>query len=214
MNYYDKYGKITLSKGTILYHWSNQSITNLTNNLFLCLDNSFWRDKNKIMNKYELLNDIDLILTIHNDNITNKQLYSSNKNKRQDYELLTTIYNDIIEPNSYSRDSDVMLKTNKTNFPIFCDKLNMNGYKGLFNYIDGDKGQFEIVIFNPTNYLKLIETKKYNDVKLHKLRDCKRFMLSKKIKYTYLNEYNYEDINKREHYHYPSIFYYIYKKTI
>jgi len=214
MNYYDKYGKITLSKGTTLYHWSDQPITNLTNNyLFLCLDNSFWSwcNENKIMNKYKLLNDIDLILTIHNDNITNKQLYSSNK-KRQDYELLTTIYNDIIEQNYYNKDDDVTLKTNKTNFRNFCNKLNMNGYEGLFNYIDSDKGQFEIVIFNPTDYLELIETKKYDDVKLHKLRDCKRFMLNKKIKYTYLNKYNYENINKQVNY-YPSIFYYIYKKT-
>jgi hypothetical protein len=213
MNYYDKYGKITLSKGTILYHWSKQIITNLTDNLFLCLDNSFWCDKNKIMHKYILLNDIDLILTIHNDKITNKQLYSSNKNKSQDYELLTTIYNDIIIPNSYCRNCDVMLKTNKIKFTNFCNKLNMNGYEGLFNYIDGDKGQFEIVIFNPINYLKLIEAKIYDNVKVHKLTDCKRIMLSKKIKYTYLNKYNYEDINRREHNHYPSIFYYIYKKT-
>ena len=212
MNYYDKYGKITLSKGTILYHWSNQNITNLTDNLFLCLDNSFWSDTNKIIHKYRVLNDINLILTIHNDNITSKKSYSS-KNKRRDYELLTTIYNDMIKPNSYSRHDDVMLKTNRTDFPNFCVKLSMNGYEGLFNYIDMEKGYFEIVVFNPTKYLKLIETKKYNDIKLHKLRDCKRFMLSKKIKYTYLNTYNYEDINKREHNHYPSIFYYIYKKT-
>ena len=40
---------------------------------------------------------------------------------------------------------------------------------------------FEIVIFNPDDYLKLIETKNYDDVKLHKICDCKRFMLSKKI---------------------------------
>lgn len=96
MNYYDKYGKITLSKETILYHWSN---------------------KNKILHKYKLVNDINLILTIKNDNITNKQLYS-NKNNRQDYELLTSIYNEIVVPNSYGRCGEVCLKMNKTNFPI------------------------------------------------------------------------------------------------
>jgi hypothetical protein len=212
MNYYDKYGKITLSKGTILYHWSNENINYLSDNLFLCLDNSFWSDKNKILHKYKLSKDINLILTIKNDNITNKQLYN-NKNKKQDYELLTSIYNEIVVQNSYSRHGDVSLKMNKKNFPIFCDKLNVNSYEGLFNYIDGDKGQFEIVIFNPNIYLNLIDTKVYHIVKLHKLRDCKRFMLSKKIKYIFPHKYNYEDISKREHNHYPSIFYYIYKKT-
>lgn len=212
MNYYDKYGKITLSKGTILYHWSNKNINCLSDNLFLCLDNSFWSDKNKILHKYKLVNDINLILTIKNDNITNKQSYS-NKNNKQDYELLTSIYNEIVVPNSYDRYGDVSLKMNKTNFPIFCDKLSVNNYEGLFNYIDGDRGQFEIVIFNPSSYLNLIETKIYHNVKLHKLRDCKRFMLSKKVKYTYPYMYSYEDINKRQHNHYPSIFYYIYKKT-
>jgi hypothetical protein len=61
--------------------------------------------------------------------------------------------------------------------------------------------------------LNLIDTKFYHNVKLHKLKDYKRFMLSKKVKYTYPHKYNYEDINKCEHNHYPSIFYYIYKKT-
>jgi hypothetical protein len=213
MNYYEKYGKITLSKGTILYHWSNETITNLTDNLFLCLDNSLWSDKNKVMHKYKLIKDINLILTIQNDNIINKKLYSSNKNKKQDYELLTNIYNDILTPNSYSRGGDVSLKTNKTKFLNFCDKLTINGYEGLFNYIDGDEGQFEIVIFEPNKYLRLIENKNYENVKLHKLNDCKRIMLSRKINYIYPYDYDYEDINKREHHHYPSIFYYIYKKT-
>lgn len=212
MNYYDKYGKITLSKETILYHWSNEIINCLADNLFLCLDNSLWSNKNKILHKYKLVKDINLILTIKNDNIPNKKSYS-NKNKREDGELLTSIYNEIIDPNSYSRDGDVSLKMNKTNFPIFCDKLNTNNFEGLFNYIDGDKGHFEIVIFKPNNYLILIETKIYNNVKFHKLRDCKRFMLNKKINYTYPYDYDYKDINKRQHNNYPSIFYYIYKKT-
>ena len=101
---------------------------------------------------------------------------------------------------------------NKINFSKFCNILSINNYKGLFNYIDGDKGQFEIVIFEPNDYLTQIETKNYNDVKLHNLRDCKRFMLSKKVNYTYPHDYNY--INKRENNYYPSIFYYIYKKQI
>jgi len=212
MNYYDKYGRITLSKGAILYHWSNQIISNLSDNLFLCLDNSFWSDNNKKIYKYKLIKDIDLILTIHNDNITNKQSYSLNK-KNKDYELLTTIYNETIKPNTYNRDGDVSLKTNKIKFPIFCDKLYTNGYEGLFNYIDGDKGQFEVVIFKPNKYLNLIETKNYENVKLHKLTDCKRIMISKKINYIYPHNYYYENVNKWEHHYYPSIFYYIYKKT-
>ena len=213
MNYYEKYGKITLLKGTILYHWSNQHVFDLSNNLFLCLDNSFWSNKNKILHKYKVTKNVELILTIQNDNIINRQYYSHNK-KIQDYELLTIMYNEIINSNLYGRDDDVNLKINKTNFSIFCDKLSMNNYEGLFNYIDSDKGLFEIVIFNPDDYLKLIETKNYDDVKLHKICDCKRFMLSKKINYKYPYIYNYENIDKRKKFNYhPSIFYYIYKKN-
>jgi len=211
MDYYDKYGKVILSKGTILYHWSYQLLTDLSDNLFLCLDNSFWNDTNKIMHKYKLKKNIELILTIQNDNIINKQSYS-NKNKRQDYEILTTIYNNIINPNSYGRDSDVMLKTNKKHFSKFCNKLNQDSYKGLFNYIDGEKGQFEIVIFKPSDYLELIETNNYDNVEPHNLKDSKRIMLSKKINYIYQHNFNYEDIGKIEDDEYPSIFYYIYKK--
>lgn len=213
MNYYDRCGKVTLSKGTILYHWSNQSITNLSNNLFLCLDNSLWSFKNKILHKYKLTKSIELILTIQNDNILKKQLYTHNK-KRNDSELLTQIYNEIIQPNSYSKDADVYLKMDKSNFSIFCDELKNNNYEGLFNYIDSDAGQFEIVIFEPNNYLRLIKTMNYEDVKLHEIRDCKRLMLSKKVNYTYPHYYNYENINKRDFNCYPSIFYYIYKKQI
>jgi hypothetical protein len=207
----DEYGKVFLSKGTILYHWSYQLLTDLSDNLFLCLDNSFWNDTNKIMHKYKLKKDIELILTIQNDNIINKQSYS-NKNKRQDYEILTTIYNNIINPNSYSRDGDVMLKTNKKKFSKFCNKLGEHNYKGLFNYIDGEKGQFEIVIFKPSDYLELIETNNYDNIELHNLKDSKRIMLNKKINYIYSYNFNYEDIDKIEDDEYPSIFYYIYKK--
>jgi hypothetical protein len=159
------------------------------------------------MYKYKVVKDINVILTIQNDNIINKQPYSL-----KDYEILTTICNDLLNSISYNKDDDVSLKTNKTNFPIFCDKLRIDGYEGLFNYIDSDKGQFEIVIFEPNNYLILIENKIYENVKLHKLSDCKRIMLSKKVNYIY--PYNYEYVNKWKFYHYPSIFYYIYKKRI
>ena len=213
MNYYEKYGKITLLTGTILYHWSNQHVSKLLNNLFLCLDNSFWNNKNKILHKYKVTKNVDLILTIQNDDIINRQHYSHNK-KRQDYELLTSIYNEIINTNSYARDADVILKMDRTNFSIFCDKLSINNYEGLFNYIDSDEGLFEIVIFEPNDYLKLIETKNYENVKLHKIYDCKRIMLSKKINYTYPYYYNYENVDKRNFNYYPSIFYYIYKKQI
>ena len=209
MNYYDNYGKVIISKGPFLYHWSdNKELTDLSDNLFLCLDNSFWSDENKTMYKYKLKKDIELILTIQNDFINkNKSNY-----KQQDKQVLTSIYNELFNVNQYTNRDDVILKTNKTNFTNFCNKLNENNYKGLFNYIDGDKGQFEIVIFKPTEYLKLIETTNYKSVKLHKLNDCKRIMLNKRINYTYPHLFNYEYINKYKYY--PSIFYYIYKKTI
>jgi len=46
--YYNKYGKVILSKGTTLYHWrsTNDNINNnLYDNSFFCLDNSHWKDK-------------------------------------------------------------------------------------------------------------------------------------------------------------------------
>jgi hypothetical protein len=213
MNYYDNYGKVIISKGAFLYHWSDdKALTDLSDNLFLCLDNSFWSDENKTMYKYKLKKNIELILTIQNDFINkNKSIYK-NQYKQEDKELLTTIYNHLFNVNQYSKCDDVILKTNKSNFTNFCNKLNENNYNGLFNYIDGDKGQFEIVIFNPTKYLTLIETINYKSVKLHKLKDCKRIMLNKKINYTYPHLYNYEECIKNCKY-YPSIFYYIYKKT-
>jgi hypothetical protein len=213
MNYYDNYGKVIISKGAFLYHWSDdKALTDLSDNLFLCLDNSFWSDENKTMYKYKLKKNIELILTIQNDFINkNKSIYK-HQYKQEDKELLTTIYNHLFNVNQYSKCDDVILKTNKSNFTNFCNKLNENNYNGLFNYIDGDKGQFEIVIFNPTEYLTLIETINYKSVKLHKLKDCKRIMLNKKINYTYPHLYNYEECIKNCKY-YPSIFYYIYKKT-
>lgn len=209
MNYYDKYGKITLSKGTTLYHWSNHDEIELLNNIFLCLDNSFWSDRNKFLHKYKLKQNIDLILTIKNNDIIEKKIYSSNR-KNKDYELITTIYNEVMNSDLYVGD-DVSLKMDKPIFSEFCDKLSINNYEGLFNYIDSDFGQFEIVIFDSNNYLKKIETKNYADVKLHKLNECKRRMLSNKINYHYPHHYEYK--NKREHNNYPSIFYYICKKN-
>jgi hypothetical protein len=211
MNYYDTYGKITLLKGTKLYHWSNTPLTNTYNNLFLCLDNSFWKDTNKIMHIYKLIRDINLIVTIQNEHIIKTLTYSSNK-KKYDYEILTTIFNDTLNTNLYDKNQDVSLKPNQSYFNNFCRELSVNNYEGLFNYIDSEKGMFEIVIFEPTNYLKLIENKKYENVKLHTLSDCKRIMLSKKINYTYPYVYNYNDVNNKVK-EYPSIFYYIYKKT-
>ena len=209
MDYHAKYGKIILSKGTILYHWSNIHLSNLSNNLFLCLSNSIWDDNNKILHKYKLKKDIELILTIKNDSIINDRTYSS-KNKRQDSELLTTIYADIT--NETYRGDDVNLKTNNTYFSKFCGELFNANYKGLFNFIDSDEGRFEIVIFNPTEYLDLMEQTNHAIVKLHKIEHCKRIMLSKKINCTYPYEFEYTDIN-RPQYGYPSIFYYIYKKV-
>jgi len=211
MNYYDNYGKVIISKGSFLYHWSDKVLTDLSNNLFLCLDNSFWSDENKTMHIYKLKKDIELILTIKNDFIYKNLSIYKHHYKHQDKELLTTIYNDLFNVNQYSNCDDVILKINKPIFNNFCNKLNEKNYKGLFNYIDADKGQFEIVIFNPTEYLNLIETINYESVKMHKLNDCKRIMLNKKINYTYPYLYNYEFIKKCKYY--PSIFFYIYKKT-
>jgi hypothetical protein len=214
MEYYD-YGKVILSKGTILYHWSNTKliIDDLYNNLFLCLDNSFWSDKNKIMHKFKLKKDIELILTIKNDDIINKNNYL-HKNKRYDYELLTTIYNNIFDKAIYNRNDDVKLKQKNPDFISMCNKLDEKNYTGLFNYLDCDKGQFEIVIFQPSEYLALIDCiTDYNAIKFHTLRDCKRIMLSKKINFVYPHIY-YHELTPKRYNHYPSIFYYIYKKLI
>ena len=209
MDYHSKYGKIIISKGAILYHWSNTHLSNLSNNLFLCLANSIWDDNNKILHKYKLKKDIELILTIKNDSIINDRTYSL-KNKRQDSELLTTIYVDVF--NEIYRGDVVSLKTNNTHFSKFCGELKNANYEGLFNYIDMEPGHFEIVIFNPTEYLDLIEQTTHTNVKLHKIEHCKRIMLSKKINYVYPYKFEYTDIN-RPQYGYPSIFYYIYKKV-
>ena len=209
MNYYDNYGKVIISKGSFLYHWSyDKALTDLSDNLFLCLDNSFWSDEHKTMYKYKLKKDIELILTIQNDFINKNKSYN-----QQDKQVLTTIYNELFNVKQYSNRDDVILKMNKPIFNNFCNILNENNYKGLFNYIDGIKGQFEIVIFKPTEYLTLIKTRNYKTVKLHKLNDCKRIMLNKKINYTYPHLYNYEECIKNCKY-YPSIFYYIYKNRI
>lgn len=208
MDYFNTQGKITLRKGTVVYHWSDKQISKLTSNLFVCLCNSFW--KGKILHKYKLTQDIELILTIGNNIIRDNTLYIG-KCRNDDYELLTSMYNEIICPNSYELKKDVELKKNNINFNTFCDKLASYNYNGLFNRINRDKGRFEVVIFNPNKYLKLVKTQLHNTVKLHQMRDCKRIMLSKKILYSY--PYDYENINKRIYRgSYPSIFYYIYKK--
>ena len=212
MNNNENYSKITLSEGTILYHWG-KNVTDLSDNLFLCLDNSCWSSSNKTMYKYKLVKNIDLILTIQNDNIIKNKKYSTvYRHHGGDFELLTLFYNNIFDTESYS--DDVCLKTSGTNFTKFCNKLHENKIEGLFNYIDSDKGQFEIVIFKPNEYLNLIEISNYENVKLHELQDCKIIMLSENINYIYPYEYEYEDIDNIKYceYWYPSIFYYIYKK--
>lgn len=160
-NYYNKYGKIIISKGTTIYHWSdNDSINNFNDVLFTCLTNSLWYGL--YVYEFELLNDIELILTITNENIINKNIYKS-KFKNCDKQILTSIFNEIFTGNYYSTDGDVSLKQNENNFKNLCFQLHQNKYCGLFNYIDSDKGRFEIVIFKPNIFLKLIKiTKKIN----------------------------------------------------
>jgi hypothetical protein len=219
--YYKKYGKVILSKGTILYHWSaNDNINNnLYDNSFFCLDNSHWKDENKTLYKFKLIDNLELILTITNHTITNpdncllinnfEKGYYSIKYKRQDKEVLTDIYNDFFNK-KYNKDGDVSLKTNKIHFKKFCNKLKTN-YNGLFNYIDCEKGMFEIVIFKPNNYLSLLCKMNYDNVKFHTLKDCKRILLSNKINFEYPHTYIFKE-KKCKYNSYPSIFYYIYKK--
>jgi hypothetical protein len=223
INYYEKYGKVIISKGTKLYHWrtnNNNINNNLYDNSFFCLDNSHWKDTNKTLYTYKLLENLEIILTITNNTISNpdecswinnfeKGIYNV-RYKTYDTEVLTDIYNDFYKK-KYTKHGDVSLKTNKTDFKRFCNKLKRQRYNGLFNYIDCEKGMFEIVIFEPNNYLHLLSKMNYDDVKFHNLRDCKRIMSSSKINFEC--PYSYEFKEKICKYNsYPSIFYYIYKK--
>lgn len=211
MDYYNRYGKITLAKGTKLYNWSKHGIEgHLSPNLFLCLNNSDSSSYGKILYEYKLTKPIELILTIQNHNIESQHKYSNNSINRDDYQVLTDIYNETVNPNSYGSDGDVRLKQNKTDFPILCEKLRSLEYNGLFNYIDG-KTIFEIVIFEPNDHLELIKTTNKNDVKEHTLIYNKKIMLSNKIEYTYPVDYV-SEIARCCIGENPSIFYYISKK--
>lgn len=210
-NYYNKYGKIIISKGTTLYHWSDdESITDFNDVLFTCLTNSSWYGS--YLYEFELLKDVELILTIKNENIIKKNIYES-KFKYQDKQILTTIFNEIFTGNYYSIEGDVSLKKNKKNFKNLCCQLHQNNYHGLFNYIDSEKGQFEIVIFKPDIFLKLI--KKTKKINLISDDDCKKktyeIMTSNNISYEYSTIYEYKNIDEKSD-DYKSIFYYIYKK--
>lgn len=208
-------GRITLSKGTHLYHWSkNENLMdkNLHNNFFTCLENSSWQLFGKKLYIFKLKQDIELVLMIQNLKIkgNNNSPNISNKDKIRDYQVLTDIYNDVCGE-KYDSMGDVELKKNKKDLGNLCKILNEHehGHQGFFNYIDSEKGCFEIVIFNPNDYLTFVESFDKCDVKLHKLKDNKRIMQSKKVKYAY--PYNYEYIKKKRHDTRPSIFYYIWK---
>lgn len=220
LEYYKKYGKITLLKGTILYHWSSKNnLDELNNNSFFCLNNSHWQDNNKILYTYKLKKNLDLILTIQNDDIIKNNEFII-KNYQSDKEVLTTIYLDLFNKNknnniNNNKIDDVKLKTNKEEFTLLCNKLNNIGYTGLFNYIDSDKGQFEIVIFNTYEYLtKILISDNTILMKYHNLKYIKQKMLSNKIQYYYPQQYICSNLCYHKHNIYPSIFYYIYKKQL
>jgi hypothetical protein len=209
MEEYNQYGKVILKRGIQLFHWSNDNnITTLNNNFFLTICNHLWKLNNKYMYTFKLKKDIELLLTINNKYLNEHNTYSNNI-IRYDSEIITYLYNDLIKSKSYSRDNEVKLKMNKTHFNSLCNALNNLSYNGMFNYIDGNKGIFETVIFNPSEYLEFVAVQPREDIKMHDIKIYKRKLLSNKINFIY--PYKFDYIKKKWDTE-PSIFYYIYMK--
>jgi hypothetical protein len=200
---YNNYGYVILKKGSFIYHNSDYLFENIKDNSFFTFDKKGW--KGKYTYKYKLIQDLKILLTITNNTIKDNKLILFN-NYRSDQQILTKLYNDYIEQNKYN--DDVNLKQSD-DFNVLCNKLYENNYNGLFNYIDA-KTIFEVVIFKPIQFIKLINIKENVEDDTYK----KIFnLLVDKSKINFICPFNIEladKYNKTNYYVDHSIFYYIY----
>ena len=182
-NYYEKYGKVKLSKGFKLYHTSKSNEINnnskLENNCFFTIPPYIWT-LNKYLYEFKLKKDIELILVIKNDLIHKQKIYED-KFKSLDYCVLPEIHNELFNT-KYNSDSDYDLKQNKNIFNNLCLNLSDNGYDGFFNYIDSEKGIFEIIIFFPNEYVEFIGSKKNENIFFnYNYNEQNKSLMSKKL---------------------------------
>jgi hypothetical protein len=200
---YNNYGYVIIKKGTFIYHNSDKSFLDINDNSFFTFDKKGW--EGKYTYKYKLIQDLKILLTITNNTIKDNKLILFN-NYHSDQQILTKIYNDYIEQNKYN--DDVSLKQSNV-FNELCNKLYENNYNGLFNYIDA-KTIFEVVIFKPNYFIKLINIKENVEDDTYK----KIFnLLVNKSKINFICPFNIElddKYNKTKYYVDHSIFYYIY----
>ena len=216
INYHEKYGKVKLSKGLKLYHTSESNEINkekkLNDNSFFTIPPHIWTS-NDYLYEFKLKKDLELILIIKNETIEKDNKYFE-KNKIRDYCVIAEIHNEIFNTN-YGKESDVYLKNeNKKLFNNLCSYLYDNEYRGLFNYIDGDPGEFEIIIFRPDEFIEFIESigvNNYNKIPNYNFKEQNTSLMSKKINFEYPHEYKYIGKNTRKIL--KSIFYYIDKKN-
>ncbi len=206
---YNNYGYVIIKKGTFIYHNSDYLFTEISDNSFFTFDKKGWNGKYTY--KYKVLENLKILLTITNNNIKDNKLILFN-NYHSDQQILTQLYNNYIESNTYDDISDVCLKKSK-NFIKLCNKLYENNYNGLFNYIDA-KTIFEVVIFKPTNFIKLINIKENVEEETYR----KIFnLLVNKNKINFICPYTiklYDNYKKYNRYQYHSVFYYIYHNNL
>lgn len=147
-NLYNSFGKVTLKKGVRLFHWSNHKFDVIYDNSFFSLCNNDC--DGQFCYEYEIVNDIDFLLTIVNDEIYSNKIYGKSI---RDKEILTKLFNFYNLNGNYYCD-DVSLKKSN-DFRLLCEKMKELKYTGLMNYIDGHNF-FEFVIYKPNDYIKFI----------------------------------------------------------
>ena len=208
-NLYNKYGYVIIKKNTKLFHNSNTKLDQIHNNSFFTLNKKGWNGLYTYT--YNVIDDIKILLTISNADIIN---YNEFISIHEDNQILTLLYNKYFEADTYNTYMDICLKKTNTHFNNLCDKLLENNYNGFFNYIDS-KTIFEIILFKPNKYLKLIsvDEKIKNDINRNK--QIYKLLLNKnKIEFNYPLTYKYKFNKTYKLYDYAysvlSVFYYIY----
>lgn len=147
--YKEALGTVTLKKGFILFHGSPQEFTTIHNNSFFTFDIKAAEiygnpDEGHNIYIYELIKDLTLLLTVTQHEEQSYLSYIlSVESKTPEYIQLNEV-------------NEIKLKRNL--FDPFCDKLS-DRYEGLFNKMDLN-GTYEVVIFNPSKYLKQVTSPK------------------------------------------------------
>ena len=209
-NLYNKYGFVIIKKGTSFYHNSKNKFDIINNNSFFTLDKKGW--SGLYTYKYNVIDDIQILLTITNDNIINNNEF---RNLREDNQILTLLYNEFIEDTAYNhKNMDIYFKKNVLHFNSLCSKLLEHNYNGCFNYIDG-KSIFEIILFEPNKYLKLMSIDENVSNDNNRNKNIHKLLLNKTIiefNYPIIFKYRLNTNYKLYDYTYSvlSVFYYIY----